>query len=83
MPVTANRTETPTAIHVNLAAIFVSLELSRSKWLITSLSPGAGEKMSKFTVAGGDVAALRARLCELQRKAQERSGQFFRIVSVQ
>jgi transposase len=83
MPVTANRTETPTAIHVNLAAIFVSLELSRSKWLITSLSPGAGEKMSKFTVAGGDVAALRARLCELQRKAQERSGQFYRIVSVQ
>ena len=83
MPVTANRTETPTAIHVNLAAIFVSLELSRSKWLITSLSPGAGEKMSKFTVAGGDVAALRARLCELQRKAQGRSGQFYRIVSVQ
>ena len=39
--------EEPTAIRTNLGAIFVSLELSRSTWLITSLSPGAGEKMSK------------------------------------
>ena len=38
--------EEPTAIRTNLGAIFVSLELSRSTWLITSLSPGAGEKMS-------------------------------------
>ncbi len=38
--------EEPTAIRVNLGAIFVSLELSRSNWLITSLSPGGGEKMS-------------------------------------
>ncbi len=45
MPVAANRTEAPIAIRVDLAAIFVSLELSRSKWLITSLSPGAGEKV--------------------------------------
>ena len=37
----------PTAIRTNLGAIFVSLELSRSTWLITSLSPGGGEKMSK------------------------------------
>jgi transposase len=28
----------PTAIRINLGAIFVSLELSRSAWLITSLS---------------------------------------------
>ena len=35
-----------TAIRVNIGAIFVSLELSRSTWLVTSLSPGAGEKMS-------------------------------------
>jgi transposase len=38
--------EGPTAIRTNLVAIFVSLELSRSTWLITSLSPGGGEKMS-------------------------------------
>ena len=48
----------PSAIRVDLSAIFVSLELSRSKWLITSLSPGSGERMSKFIVTGGDVPAL-------------------------
>jgi transposase len=59
------------------------LELSRSKWLITSVSPGAGEKMSKSVVSGGDIAALLARLADLQRKAQARTGQDFRIVSIQ
>ncbi len=34
---------TQTAIRIDLGAIFVSLELSRSVWLITSLSPGASE----------------------------------------
>ena len=35
------------AIRTDLGAIIVSLELSRSKWVITSLSPGAGEKLSR------------------------------------
>jgi hypothetical protein len=34
--------EGPTAIRTNLDAIFVSLELSRSTWLITSLSAAGG-----------------------------------------
>jgi len=46
----------PTAVRIDLGAIFVSLELSRSTWLITSLSPGSGAKMSKHVVAGGNVA---------------------------
>src|SRR3954451_8354897 len=36
-------------------AHFVSMELSRRAWLITSLSPGAGEKMSKHAVPASDV----------------------------
>jgi transposase len=56
----ANHTCVPEAIRVNLAAIFISLELSRSKWLVTSLSPGSGERMSKHAVAGSDVPALLA-----------------------
>ena len=40
------------AIRTDLGAIFVSMELSRRAWLITSLSPGAGEKMSKTLGAG-------------------------------
>ena len=78
-----NHTEASTAVRFDLAAIFVSLELSRSKWLLTSISPGAGEKMSKFTVEGGDVAALLARFSELQRKSRERTGQSYPIISIQ
>ncbi len=36
------------AIRTDLGAIFVSLELSRRTWLITSLSPGGGEKMMAY-----------------------------------
>ena len=74
--------EAPTAIQNHLAAIFISLELSRSIWLITSLSPGFGEKMSKHSVRAGDVAALLARFSELKRKACERTGKFFPIVVI-
>jgi transposase len=55
MQTVADRPEAPTAIQTNLGAIFVSLELSRSTWLITSLSPGGGEKMSKHGVPAGDI----------------------------
>lgn len=83
MHVAADHTSDPAAVRTDLAAIFVSLELSRSKWLITSLSPGAGEKMSKFTVPGGDLSALLGRFADLRRKAAVRTGQSFRIISVQ
>lgn len=83
MQVAANRIEDRAAVRTDLAAIFVSLELSRSKWLITSLSPGAGEKMSKCIVPGGDVPALLGRFEDLKRKAAVRTGQSFQIISVQ
>ncbi len=83
MQVAERRSEALTALRVDLSAIFVSLELSRSKWLVTSLSPGAGERMSKFVVAGGDVPGLLACLAELRRKAKARTGSSFRIVSIQ
>jgi transposase len=72
-----------TAIQTQFGAIFVSLELSRSTWLITSLSPGKGEKMSKHSVAAGDIAALLARFSELQRKAAMRMGQSYPIIVIQ
>ena len=58
------------AVRNDLSAIFVSLELSRSKWLVTSLSPGGGEKMSKHQVRGGDVAGLLTRFSQLQAKSK-------------
>jgi transposase len=83
MPVAAHRSETPTAIRTDLGAIFVSLELSQSKWLITSLSPGGGEKMSKHTVAAGDIAGMLARFAELKRKARARTERSFPIIVIQ
>jgi transposase len=74
--------ESPVAIRVDLGAVFVSMELSRSKWLITSLSPG-GEKMSKHTVAGGDLAGLLERFGLLQEKARARTGRDYRIIVIQ
>src|SRR5918993_1011306 len=74
---------TQTAIRTDLGAIFVSLELSRSVWLITSLSPGAGEKMSKHSVRASDVAGLLARLSDLRQKARARTGQVFPMITVQ
>jgi hypothetical protein len=50
------------------------VELSRKTWPITSLSPGAGEKMSRHAVAGGDISALPERLSLRRRKARERTG---------
>ena len=83
MPTVTDRTEEPTAIQNNLAAIFTSLELSRSIWLITSLSPGSGEKMSKHSVPAGDIASLLARFSELKQKALARTGTSFPIVVIQ
>jgi len=83
MPTEADRTETPTAIQTHFAAIFISLELSRSVWLITSLTPGGGERMSKHSVRAGDVAALLARFSELKQKALARTGKTFPIVTIQ
>jgi transposase len=75
--------EKSAAIHTDLAAIFVSLELSRSAWLITSLSPGAGEKMSKHAVQGGEIAGLLTRFAVLREKARGRTGKDFPIIVIQ
>jgi len=83
MQVAAERTDASTAIQTDLPAIFASLELSRSTWLITSLSPGAGEKMSKHSIRAGDVAGLLMRLAQLKEKARGRTGRDFPIIAIQ
>jgi transposase len=73
----------PAAIRTQFGAIFVSLELSRSTWLVTSLSPGKGEKMSKHSVEAGDLAELLKLFAELKRKAQVRTGESYPIITIQ
>ncbi len=83
MQIITDRSQAPTAIRTDLGAIFVSLELSRSTWLITSLSPGGGEKMSKHTVRSGDVVGLRARFSQLKDKVRVRTGQAVPVIVIQ
>jgi len=72
-----------TAIRTQFGAIFVSLELSRSKWLVTSLSPGNGEKMSKRSLDADDMAGLMCLFADLKRKAAIRTGQTYPIIVIQ
>ena len=71
------------AIRTELGAIFVSLELSRRAWLVTSLSPGGGEKMSKHSVQAGGIAGLLRRFAQLKEKARARTGRDFPVITIQ
>ena len=79
----ADNTETGTSIRTDLRAIFVSLELSRTTWLVTSLSPGAREKMSKHSVPAGDIGGLLVRLRSLQDRVQAQGKQLPPLVVIQ
>jgi transposase len=83
MQIVNRRLQAPSAIQTDLGAIFISLELSQSTWLITSLSPGGGEKMSKHSLRSGDVAGLLARFVLLQEKARTRMGACFPMIVIQ
>jgi transposase len=63
-------------------AIFVSLELSRSRWLVTSMSPGS-VKMSKHAVSGGDAGALLNLLARLRARTEQRTGASAKLVVIQ
>ena len=79
----ADNTETGTSIRTDLRAVFVSLELSRTTWLVTSLSPGAREKMSKHSVPAGDIGKLLDRLRSLQERVQAQRKQLPPLVVIQ
>ena len=64
------------------AAILVSLELSQSKWLVTSLLPDE-EKMSKHVVAAGKWEVLLELLERRRRQAERRLGRPVGIVTIQ
>lgn len=73
----ADRTDAPTA--QEYATVHVVFELSKSKWKLGVMIPGSA-KMSVFTIAGGDLPALSARLVAAREKAA-RGGKEVRIVS--
>ena len=80
---TVERPDAPAAIRMDTSAILVSLELSRSTWLLTSVSPGAGEKMSQHETPAGDLRRLFECLAELKRKALARTAATYPIIVIQ
>lgn len=75
-------TEAEAAVRFQRSTLFISLELSRSKWLVTASAPGSG-KVSKHVVAGGDSAALLELLRRLQTGAAKQTGTAVSITVVQ
>ena len=45
------------SVSLEAGTLFVSLELSRARWLVTSLAPGSS-KISRHSVVGGDAKDL-------------------------
>jgi transposase len=72
-----DHTDTPAA--VDYATVYVAFELSKAKWMLGVILPGA-KKLSRYTITGGDVAALAARLAEWRKKAAL-GGKAVRILS--
>ena len=72
----------PTTAHPAPAPIFASLELSRSRWLVTVMMPG-GDKMSKYSVPGGDGGALLGLLARLRARAERHATPPVRTVTIQ
>jgi transposase len=68
---TNNQRDADTSVLTTLNAIFISMELSKSTWLMTSLLPDGNEKMSKFSMKAGDIDALKQRLHQLRSKVQQ------------
>lgn len=74
---TFDHTDTPA--RADYATVYIAFELSKAKWMLGVIMPGS-EKISRYTIAGGDLAALTGRLSDARAKA-ERSGRPVRILS--
>lgn len=61
------------------ATVYLAFELSKGKWKLGVLLPGS-QKLSRYTIDGGDVVALAARLADMRKKAAA-DGQPIRILS--
>jgi transposase len=61
------------------ATIYVAFELSKAKWQLGVLTPGA-EKLSRYQIDGGDLVGLSKILAQLRAKV-ERAGKPVRFLS--
>src|SRR5579872_3831178 len=66
----------------HLDVVYVSLELSRTKWLVTSVSAGTA-RMSRHVIADQNHAALLSLFEQLKARAERRIGRPVRIIAIQ
>jgi len=66
-----DRTDAPVA--GEYATVYAAFELSKAKWKLGIVLPGS-EKMSRYTIVGGDLTALTNRLAEARAKAARGGG---------
>jgi transposase len=72
-----DRTDAPAT--TEYATVCLAFELSKAKWKLGVTLPSS-EKLSRFTIAGGDLVALTKRLSDMRAKAG-RCGKPVRVVS--
>ena len=75
-------TAVATTARANDITLFASLELSKSKWVVTINSPGS-EKFSRHGVEGGDGAGLLDLLSRSRAKAEQRYGVQIKTIVIQ
>ena len=75
-------TAVATTARANDITLFASLELSKSKWVVTINSPGS-EKFSKHVIEGGDGAGLLDLLSRSRAKAEQRYGVRVKAIVIQ
>lgn len=75
-------TAVATTARSNDITLFASLELSKSKWVVTINNPGS-EKFSKHVVEGGDGADLLELLSRSRGKAEQRYGVQVKAIVIQ
>jgi transposase len=82
MQTDTSATVVATTVPGEAITLFASLELSKSKWLVTINSPGS-EKFSKHVVAGGEAVSLLDLLARVGAKAEQRCDGPVRVMIIQ
>ncbi len=82
MHLITSATVVATTARANDITLFASLELSKSKWVVTINSPGS-EKFSRHVVEGGDGAGLLDLLSRSRAKAEQRYGVPIKAIVIQ
>jgi transposase len=72
-----DRTDAPAA--AEHATVYLVFELSKAKWKLGVLLAGS-QKLSRYTINGGDLVALAGRLADMRRKAAA-TGRAVRVLS--